>query len=590
MKPTRLFDFLNYQKHNNPLEKCLNTKYSGKWKSLSTESFYEKVQKLSCSLFDMGVKKGDKIALISTNNRTEWCIVDLAVLQLGAVTVPIYPTITAKEYEYILNHSESSFCFISDLEIFNKLNSILKNTKKIKDVFSFDLIENCKSLESILKTENFKIQEKIDLKKKDVSPNDLATIIYTSGTTGVPKGVMLTHENIVSNVLSSSKRLPLEIGSSKALSFLPVCHIFERVILYVYYFNSIEIHFAESLETISDNLKEVGPNFMTAVPRLLEKVYDKIYSKGSSLTGIKKKLFYWAVELGLIYKPYGENGLLYELKLRIARKLIFSKWKEALGGNLEAICSGSAPLQPRLARVFNAAGIVLAEGYGLTETSPVLTVSDIRNKGLRIGCVGKPIEGVEIKIAEDGEIICKGPNIMKGYFKDLKKTSEVIVNGYFHTGDIGVLDNDGFLKITDRKKQLFKTSGGKYIAPQLLENKMKQSLFIEQIMVVGEGEKMPAALIQPSFEYIKEWSKEKGIKIEDTYEKVCRNIDLINAIQTEIDFHNNDFSQWEKIKKFKLTPEIWNVDDGHLTPTMKVKRKVIKEKYKVLINEIYSKV
>ena len=590
MKPTRLFDFLNYQKHNNPLEKCLNTKYSGKWKSLSTESFYEKVQKLSSSLFDMGVKKGDKIALISTNNRTEWCIVDLAVLQLGAVTVPIYPTITAKEYEYILNHSESSFCFISDLEIFNKLNSILKNTKKIKDVFSFDLIENCKSLESILKTENFKIQEKIDLKKKDVSPNDLATIIYTSGTTGVPKGVMLTHENIVSNVLSSSKRLPLEIGSSKALSFLPVCHIFERVILYVYYFNSIEIHFAESLETISDNLKEVGPNFMTAVPRLLEKVYDKIYSKGSSLTGIKKKLFYWAVELGLIYKPYGENGLLYELKLRIARKLIFSKWKEALGGNLEAICSGSAPLQPRLARVFNAAGIVLAEGYGLTETSPVLTVSDIRNKGLRIGCVGKPIDGVEIKIAEDGEIICKGPNIMKGYFKDIKKTSEVIINGYFHTGDIGVLDNDGFLKITDRKKQLFKTSGGKYIAPQLLENKIKQSLFIEQIMVVGEGEKMPAALIQPSFEYIKEWSKEKGIKIEDNYEKVCRNIDLINAIQTEIDFHNNDFSQWEKIKKFKLTPEIWNVDDGHLTPTMKVKRKVIKEKYKVLINEIYSKV
>ena len=590
MKPTRLFDFLNYQKQNNPLEKCLNTKYSGKWKSLSTESFYENVQKLSSSLFDMGVKKGDKIALISTNNRTEWCIVDLAVLQLGAVTVPIYPTITAKEYEYILNHSESSFCFISDLEIFNKLNSILKNTKKIKDVFSFDLIENCKSLESILKTENFKIQEKIDLKKKDVSPNDLATIIYTSGTTGVPKGVMLTHENIVSNVLSSSKRLPLEIGSSKALSFLPVCHIFERVILYVYYFNSIEIHFAESLETISDNLKEVGPNFMTAVPRLLEKVYDKIYSKGSSLTGIKKKLFYWAVELGLIYKPYGENGLLYELKLRIARKLIFSKWKEALGGNLEAICSGSAPLQPRLARVFNAAGIVLAEGYGLTETSPVLTVSDIRNKGLRIGCVGKPIEGVEIKIAVDGEIICKGPNIMKGYFKDIKKTSEVIINGYFHTGDIGVLDNDGFLKITDRKKQLFKTSGGKYIAPQLLENKMKQSLFIEQIMVVGEGEKMPAALIQPSFEYIKEWSKEKGIKIEDTYEKVCRNIDLINAIQTEIDFHNNDFSQWEKIKKFKLTPEIWNVDDGHLTPTMKVKRKVIKEKYKILINEIYSKV
>ncbi len=588
MKPTRLFDFLNYQKQNNPLEKCLNTKYSGKWKSLSTEAFYEKVQQLTSSLLKMGVKKGDKIALISTNNRTEWCIVDLAVLQLGAVTVPIYPTITAKEYEYILNHSESIFCFISDVEIFNKLNSILKNSKKLKGVFSFDSIENCRSLNSILKTEISGVEEKINLIKKNVLPNDLATIIYTSGTTGIPKGVMLTHNNIVSNVLSSSKRLPLEIGSSKALSFLPVCHIFERVILYVYYFNSIEIHFAESLETISENLKEVSPNFMTAVPRLLEKVYDKIYSKGSSLTGIKKKLFYWAVELGLRFKPYGENGFLYEIKLKIARKLIFSKWKDALGGNLQAICSGSAPLQPRLARVFNAAGIVLAEGYGLTETSPVLTVSDIRNNGLKIGCVGKPIEGVEIKIAEDGEILCKGPNIMKGYFKDKKKTSEVILDGYFHTGDIGVIDNDGFLKITDRKKQLFKTSGGKYIAPQLLENKMKQSLFIEQIMVVGEGEKMPAALIQPSFEYIKEWSTENGIKIENTYEKVCQNTDLINAIQTEIDFHNDDFSQWEKIKKFKLTPEIWNVNDGHLTPTMKVKRKVIKEKYKVLINEIYS--
>ena len=589
MKPTRLFDFLNYQKQNNPLKKCLNTKYSSKWKSLSTEAFYEKVQQLTSSLLKMGVKKGDKIALISTNNRTEWCIVDLAVLQLGAVTVPIYPTITAKEYEYILNHSESIFCFISDVEIFYKLNSILKNTKKLKDVFSFDSIENCRSLNSILKTEISEVEEKINLIKKNVLQNDLATIIYTSGTTGIPKGVMLTHNNIVSNVLSSSKRLPLKIGSSKALSFLPVCHIFERVILYVYYFNSIEIHFAESLETISENLKEVSPNFMTAVPRLLEKVYDKIYSKGSSLTGIKKKLFYWAVELGLRFKPYGENGFLYEIKLKIARKLIFSKWKDALGGNLQAICSGSAPLQPRLARVFNAAGIVLAEGYGLTETSPVLTVSDIRNNGLKIGYVGKPIEGVEIKIAEDGEILCKGPNIMKGYFKDKKKTSEVILDGYFHTGDIGVIDNDGFLKITDRKKQLFKTSGGKYIAPQLLENKMKQSLFIEQIMVVGEGEKMPAALIQPSFEYIKEWSTENGIKIENTYEKVCQNTDLINAIQTEIDFHNDDFSQWEKIKKFKLTPEIWNVNDGHLTPTMKVKRKVIKEKFKVLINEIYSK-
>ncbi|MDG2396366.1 MAG: long-chain fatty acid--CoA ligase [Flavobacteriaceae bacterium] len=588
MNPTRLFEFLEFQVNNQPLEKTLSTKYADKWISISSNQFLEEVEKISLSLIKMGVKKGDKIALISTNNRTEWCIMDLAILQLGAITVPIYPTITAKEYKYILNHSESIYCFVSDKVIYDKINQIRNEITTIKEIFSFDLINYCKSWTLLKSEDNSSYKKDLISYKKKVNPEDIATIIYTSGTTGTPKGVMLSHGNIVSNVLSSSKKLPLDIGNSKALSFLPVCHIFERVILYVYYYNSVEIHFAESLETISENLNEVCPNFMTAVPRLLEKLYDKIYAKGSTLNGIKKKLFYWAVDLGLKYQPYRGNGIFYELKLAIARKLIFSKWKKAMGGNLEIICSGSAALQPRLARVFTAAGITIAEGYGLTETSPVLTVSDLRNNSLKIGYVGKPIDGVKIKIAKDGEILCKGPNVMKGYYKDPKKTAEVIKNGYFHTGDIGFIDKEGFLKITDRKKQLFKTSGGKYIAPQLIENQMKQSLFIEQIIVIGEGQKMPAAIIQPSFEYVNQWAIEKNIKLHDEIESICNNNKLIETIQKEIDFYNDNFSQWEKIKKFKLTPEVWSIELGHLTPTMKIKRRIVEEKYKELIDKIYE--
>ena len=422
--------------------------------------------------------------------------------------------------------------------------------------------------------------------KAAVAPEDLATIIYTSGTTGVPKGVMLSHHNIVSNVISSSKRLPLEAGATHALSFLPVCHIYERVILYVYYYQSIGIYFAESIEKISENLQEVQPYFMTAVPRLLEKVYDKIYARGAELDGVKKKLFYWAVDLGLQYEPYGANGFLYELKLKIARKLIFSKWQAALGGNLHTISSGSAALQPRLARVFSAAGITICEGYGLTETSPVLTVSDLKNKGLKFGCVGKAIEGVELKIAADGEILCKGPNIMQGYYKDKEKTAEVIQNGYFHTGDIGEIDAEGFLKITDRKKQLFKTSGGKYIAPQLIENKMKQSLFIEQIMVIGENEKHPAALVVPDFEFCKEWCKR--------HSKVCNTIDMMSTdgklkarIQQDIDEMNQQFGKFEQVKKIELCEKAWTIETEELTPSLKLKRKIIMKKYAHLVERIY---
>ena len=586
MKPTRLFDFLAQQLEQ-PLDKCLNTKYNGKWEATSTQEFYDKVQQASRKLLQMGVKHGVKVALISTNNRTEWCIMDQAVLQLGATTVPIYPTITGPEYEYVLTHSESRFCFISDAEIFEKLNIVAKNTM-LEGIYSFEEVKGCDSWTMLFENDDPSLQDKVEEAKAAVKPEDLATIIYTSGTTGLPKGVMLSHNNVVSNVLSATQKLPLTKDKNVALSFLPVCHIFERVILYIYYHNSIEIHFAESIEKISENINEVHPYFMTAVPRLLEKVYDKIYARGAELTGIKQKLFYWAVELGLKYEPYGQNGFIYEMKLAIARKLIFSKWKEALGGNLELISSGSAALQPRLARVFSAAGMTIAEGYGMTESSPVITVSEEANRGNKFGAVGRAIDGVEIKIAKDGEILCKGPNVMQGYYKDPEKTAETIIDGYLHTGDIGEIDADGFLKITDRKKELFKTSGGKYIAPQLIENQMKQSLFIEQIMVIGEGQKMPAALIQPAFEYIETWAQENNVPIGDNMESICQNETLIEAIQTDITTHNQNFGKWEQIKKFELTPDVWSIDDGHLTPTMKVKRKVVKEKYKALSDKIYA--
>ena len=586
MEPTRLFDFLAQQLEN-PLEKCLNTKYNGTWESTSTQIFYDKVQQASRKLMQMGVKHGDKIALISTNNRTEWCIMDQAVLQLGATTVPIYPTITGPEYEYVLKHSESKYCFISDAEIFEKLKAVEKNTM-LEGIYAFEDVKGCESWNMLFENDDPSLQNKVEDAKAAVKPEDLATIIYTSGTTGLPKGVMLSHGNVVSNVLSATQKLPLTQNKNVALSFLPVCHIFERVILYIYYHNRIEIHFAESLETISENLNEVHPYFMTAVPRLLEKVYDKIYARGAELSGIKQKLFYWAVDLGLKYEPYGRNGFFYEFKLGIARKLIFSKWKEALGGNLELISSGSAALQPRLARVFSAAGMTIAEGYGMTESSPVITVSEEDNQGLRFGSVGKPIDGVEVKIAEDGEILCKGPNVMQGYYKDPEKTAETIVDGYLHTGDIGEIDGDGFLRITDRKKELFKTSGGKYIAPQPLENQMKQSLFIEQIMVIGDGQKMPAALIQPAFEYVESWAQENNIDVGKNLKSICQNQALIEAINADIDKHNQNFGKWEQIKKFELTPDAWSIDDGHLTPTMKVKRKIVKEKYKDLIEKIYA--
>jgi long-chain acyl-CoA synthetase len=586
-KVTRLFDFPYYQLENYNLEKALVSKKDGKWIATSTREYINKANALSRGLLRLGVQPNDKIAIISMTNRTEWNICDIGILQTGAQNVPIYPTISEDDYEYILNHSEASYCFVSCSEVLEKVLSISSKLKNIKEVFSFDDLGNCKSWTTVLdKGADESNQNEVEARKAAVLPGDLATLIYTSGTTGRPKGVMLSHDNIVSNVIASKERVPFEPGAS-ALSFLPVCHIFERMILYLYQYCGINIHFAEGLDKISDNLKEVKPNVMTVVPRLLEKVYDSIIAKGSALTGIKKSLFFWAVELGLKFEPYGQNGWWYEKKLGLARKLIFSKWKEGLGGNLDTMVCGSAALQQRLGRIFGAADIPVMEGYGLTETSPVISVNQVDGGGWRIGCVGKVINDVEVKIASDGEILCKGPNVMLGYYKDSIKTAEVLKDGYFHTGDIGIIDADGFLKITDRKKEMFKTSGGKYVAPQLLENRFKQSRFIEQVMIVGEGEKMPAALIQPNFEFLYEWAERHHITISENSDIVL-NDRVITRFQEEVDAANEDFAKWEKVKQFKLTPDVWTIDDGHLTPTMKLRRKIVKEKYMALYNDIYG--
>ncbi|MBF2709462.1 AMP-dependent synthetase/ligase [Flavobacterium soyangense] len=587
---TRLFDFPYYQLEHYNIPDALVTKYNGVWVKTSTEEYIAKANAVSRALLRMGIQKNDKIALISSNNRTEWNIMDIGILQTGAQNIPIYPTISEADYEYIINHSGSIYCFVSDEEVLRKVNLIKPNLPNLKEVYSFDEIKGCKNWKELLVFgEDKSNQNVVEERKNNVKTEDLATIIYTSGTTGKPKGVMLSHKNIVSNVLDSASRIPFEKGKSRGLSFLPVCHIFERMILYLYQYYGVSIYFGESIDKISENINEVKPTVMSAVPRLLEKVYDKIYSKGLQLKGIKRKLFFWAIDLGLRYEPYGANGFWYEFQLKIARKLIFSKWKAGLGGKLDLMVSGSAALQPRLARVFAAAEIPVMEGYGLTETSPVISVNDMRNHGFKVGTVGKVIDNVEVKIAEDGEILCKGPNVMMGYYKDEALTNEAVRDGYFHTGDIGEFDSEGFLKITDRKKEMFKTSGGKYISPQLLENAMKQSRFIEQIMVIGDGQKMPAAFIQPNFEFVREWEKLHGITVDSTNEEIIANPKVIERIQEEVDILNEKFGNWEKIKRFELTPDIWSITGGHLTPTLKLKRKIVMEKYIDLFNKIYDK-
>lgn len=587
---TRLFDFAYNQLKVKPQLKCFNSKIENEWVATSTKQYIDLANTISRALLRLGVKANDKIAVVTTNNRLEWSVLDISILQIGAVNVPLYPTITSSDYQYIINHSDSILCFVSDKALYEKVVKI-KTETQLLDIYSFDTLPNSSTWESLLKLgEDTSNQNEVDRLKAAVLPSNLATIIYTSGTTGTPKGVMLTHKNIVENTLVSAKALDFNSESHKVLSYLPICHIFERFALYYYQMMGFEVYFAESIDKLADNLKEVKPHFIPVVPRLLEKIYDKIVDKGSALNGIKKMLFFWSLNLGKQYEPYQKNGWWYHFQLKIAQKLVFSKWREAFGGNIKFIVSGSAPLQPILIRIFTAAGIPVFEGYGMTETSPGISINDFRNNGFKIGSVGKVLDGIEVKIADDGEILVKGSNVMLGYYKEEALTKKTIIDGFLHTGDIGKMDENGFLKITDRKKEMFKTSGGKYIAPAVLESKLKESRFIEQIMVIGEGEKMPAAIIQPHFEFIKEWIKHKNLKIENaSFEEIIANKKVIKRIQKEIDKANLSFGEWEKIKAFELTSEIWSIDNGLLTPTLKMKRKEIKLKFENLYRNIYQK-
>ncbi|PCI96815.1 MAG: long-chain fatty acid--CoA ligase [Flavobacteriales bacterium] len=579
-----LSDFY-YQQLSNSKKDAFTQKENGKWTSLSTEEFIKKAKQFSSGLIQLGIQKGDKVAVIS-NNRTEWHLIDLAVQQIGVINAPLYPNITEADYEYILNDSGSKVVFISDEEILGKILNIKDKVPSLEHIYTFDQIEGHKNYNELLIEEIN--EEVIESSRAAINEEDIATLIYTSGTTGNPKGVMLTHQNLVSNVLGSEDRLPVGADDQRALSFLPLCHVFERMIDYLYIYKSVSIYYAESIDAIGENLKEVKPHIFGTVPRLLEKVYDKIVAKGNDLTGVKKGLFFWALDLGLKYDPIVSGGTIYNLKLKIANKLIFSKWREALGGNIIALASGGAALQPRLARVFTAAGIPVLEGYGLTETSPVISVNSLLPGGTMIGTVGKPLSNVDVKIAEDGEILVKGPSVMKGYYNQPELTKEVIdEDGYFRTGDIGVLVDDKYLKITDRKKEIFKTSGGKYIAPQVMENKFKESLFIEQVMVIGEGEKMPAAFIQPDFSFLKGWCERKSIAFTSN-EEIVKDEVVVARFQKEMDRLNLKFSNFEQIKRFELVNHTWTIDNGELTPTLKLKRKNILAKNQELYKKIFG--
>lgn len=583
MEIKRIFDFAYHQLQKAPQENCFNYKKNNKWVSISTQEYIDNANKVSASLLKLGIQPNDKIAVITTNNHPHWHVLDIGVTQIGAQNVPLYATLSAKDYAYILEHSDSKYCFVSDEELYKKVKSV-QNKTGLKGVYYLvenDTEDSWDQFLNIGSSEDLSVA--IEERKNAVQDTDLATIIYTSGTTGTPKGVMLSHRNIVFTSLATAKVLDLNDDAKRIVSYLPICHIFERAASYYNQLVSLEVYFAESIETIGDTIRETKPHYLAVVPRLLEKIFDKIMDKGSQLDGAKKKLFFWAVELAEQFEPYGKNGAWYHFKLKIANALIFKKWREALGGELQFMVCGSAPLQPRLIRIFTAANIPIFEGYGMTESSPGGTVNDMRNGGFRIGSVGKPIEGVTVKIAEDGEILLKGENVMLGYYKNEELTKKTITDGYLHTGDIGKVDDDGFLYITDRKKEMFKTSGGKYIAPAALESELKQSRFIEQVMVIGEGQKMPAALIQVNFEFVNEWAKRKGHKIDD----VSTNKRLIKRIQEEVDHYNQKFGKWEQIKKFEITPDEWTIDDGLLTPTLKMKRKNIRSKYKALYDKIY---
>ncbi len=572
------------------MQVMMTSKVNGEWKSYSTSEFITAVDKASRGLLALGVQAGDKVALISHNNRCEWNIMDHALLQIGAVDVPVYPTMTENDYEYIFNHSESKYCFVSNDELYDKVSNILDKCPQMKGVYTFEKYDGKHHWEEVNALgEDASIQDKVIKFRDQVKPEDLATIIYTSGTTGLPKGVMLSHKNMVSIVITATPRIPgLVKGESRVLSFLPVCHSFERFIQYLYMYNGASIYFAEAIDTIKADLNFAQPNIFTAVPRLLEKFFDGIVANGTSAGGLKTKIFEWAVGLALQWEPDHANGGFYHWKLGIADKLVFSKIRAALGlSNIQAVASGSAALQPRLARFFNGIGVPILEGYGLTETSPVISVNTTAEpKMLRIGTVGKVLEGQEVKIAEDGEILIKGPNVMLGYYKQPELTAEVMTGEWFHTGDIGVIE-DGFIRITDRKKEMFKTSGGKYVAPQLIENELKGSHLIAQSMVIGAGRKFPSAICILNEDGVKEWCSRHDITYT-TFKDMSTNQRIIDRVWQDVEKANANFGKWEQVKKIIIDTEEFTVDNGCLTPTFKVKRKPILAKYEAKIEALYA--
>jgi long-chain acyl-CoA synthetase len=592
-EPKRLFDCLEYHLERTPLETMLAGKEGGQWKKHSTAAVKETVDRLSAGLLSLGVSSGDmsaegrdKIAILA-KNRPEWVYLDLAVQQIGAILTPIYPTINVNELEFVLQDAQVKYVFVNDEELFLKVLSLKEKVHSLKEIYTFEHVPNALHWKEVLNLATPELIAQIKPVSDKITYEDLATIIYTSGTTGTPKGVMLSHRNVLSNVMASMPCFPPG-EDMKALSFLPLNHIFERMVTYLYLFRGISIYYAESLETIADNLKEVQPHMFTTVPRLLEKVYDKIMQKGNELTGTKRKLFFWAHGLAEKYEINKDQGGMYNFKLGLANKIIFSKWREGLGGNIKCIVTGGAACQVRLIRIFSAAKITIMEGYGLTETSPVVAVNRFEESGRRFGTVGPLIGGVEVKIAEDGEILCKGPNIMMGYYKRPDLTAEVVdKEGWFASGDIGDLSDDNFLKITDRKKELFKTSGGKYVAPLPIENRLKESPFIEQVMLVGADRKFVSALIVPSFPNLLDWCRHHGIHFTG-HEEVIHDPRVQDMYKDLVESFNKYFNHVEQVKKFELLPNEWSVETGEMTPKLSLKRKVIIEKYREAIDRIYS--
>jgi long-chain acyl-CoA synthetase len=594
MELKRLFDCIDYQISNFPKEAMLAAKINGTWRSYSTQEVQNTVNALSAGLIkkgcggnDMTVNGADKIAIISTNC-PEWIFADLAVQQTGAILVPIYPTTNPIELEFILKDSAAKLIFVSNKELLYKVLSVSERVTSLQSIYTFDEIEEAENWKSLL-TDEPSLLKKVNDVKATISPKHVATIIYTSGTTGIPKGVMLSHENIYTNVQLSKESFPFpDAPAMKVLSFLPLNHIFEKMATYIFLYSSIGIYYAESLETIPDNLREIKPDGFTTVPRLLEKVFEKIMSKGNELEGVKRKLFFWAVQLAEKYDNNVSGGIWYKSQLALANKLVFSKWRQALGGNISFIISGGAACQVKLLRIFNAGKIPVYEGYGPTENSPVICVNRRMPKSdTKFGTVGPPISGIEVKLAEDGEILVKGPTVMVGYYKRPDLTAEVIIDDWLHTGDIGTWDSDRFLKITDRKKELFKTSGGKYVAPQAIENKLRESNYVEQVLVTGADKKFVGALIVPAFPMLRQWMRENDVPFLNN-EDTIKNPKIIGLFTDLVDSFNKYFNHVEQIKKFELLPVEWTIETGEMTPKMSLKRKVILEKYKDVVEKIYS--